>query len=216
MTNSCQNKSVCLCVFAKAPVPGKVKTRLLPCIDAESACKLHQQLIDECLSRTIMKHAWQTQLWGTDNTDEFLVAMSNGYGISLHEQSGDDLGVRMAHAVKSTLKNNSHVVLIGTDCPELDAAYLETVVQKLQSGADCVLGPAEDGGYVMLGLSLYDDSLFNNIEWGTDRVLAVTRQRIKSLGWHCEEMPVLWDVDRPEDFERLKMIDDFLFINQQS
>ena len=185
-------------------------------MNAESACEFHQQLIEQCLSRTVRKHAWQTQLWGTDNTDEFLLAISKGYGISLHEQKGDDLGMRMAHTAKTTLKNNAYVVLIGTDCPELDAAYLETVVQKLQSGADCVLGPAEDGGYVMLGLSMYDDSLFNNIEWGTGSVLAVTRQRINSLGWHCEEMPVLWDVDRPEDYERLKMTDDFSFINQQS
>jgi len=197
-------KSTCLCVFAKAPVPGKVKTRLLACMDADSACALHQQLIDACLSRTINKYAWQTQLWGTDSASEFLKEVSASYDISLHEQHGDELGVRMANAVKTTLENNLYVVLIGTDCPELDAAYIETVVQKLQSGIDCVLGPAEDGGYVMLGLSMYDDSLFNDIEWGTERVLAVTRQRIKSLGWSCDEMPVLWDVDRPEDFERLQ------------
>jgi rSAM/selenodomain-associated transferase 1 len=208
MTNSEQHRAACLCVFARAPVPGKVKTRLLPYLDAESACQLHQQLIDECLSRTVRKGSWQSQLWSTDLADEFLVAMSRVYDITLHEQQGRDLGERMAHAVKMTLQNHEYVVLIGTDCPGLDAKYIEAVLQYLQTGADCVLGPAEDGGYVMLALSIYDDSLFNDIEWGTSRVLAATRERIKSLGWHCHEMPVLWDVDRPADFERLKMIDD--------
>jgi rSAM/selenodomain-associated transferase 1 len=130
--------------------------------------------------------------------------MSAAYGITLHEQQGEDLGARMAHAAKTTLQDYQYVVLIGTDCPGLDAEYIESVLQQLQAGADCVLGPAEDGGYVMLALSVYDDSLFNDIEWGTSRVLAATRERIKSLGWHCREMPVLWDVDRPADFERLK------------
>ena len=203
MTNPFR-EDVCLCVFAKAPVPGKVKTRLLPCMDAESACQVHQQLIDECLSRTVIKGTWQCQLWGTDLADEFLVAMSKRYEISLHEQQGNDLGARMAHAVKTTLQDYQYVVLIGTDCPGLDAEYIETVLQQLQAGADCVLGPAEDGGYVMLALSAYDDSLFSDIEWGTDQVLAATRERIKALGWQCHEMPVLWDVDRPADFERLK------------
>jgi rSAM/selenodomain-associated transferase 1 len=173
-------------------------------MDAASACRLHQQLIDECLSRTVRKNSWQSQLWSTDLTDEFLAAMGKAYGITLHEQQGDDLGARMAHAVKTTLQDHQYVVLIGTDCPGLDAKYIETVLQHLQAGADCVLGPAEDGGYVMLALSVYDDSLFNDIEWGTSRVLAATRERIKSLGWQSREMPVLWDVDRPADYERLK------------
>ena len=104
MTNSRQNKSACLCVFTKAPVPGKVKTRLSACMDVESACEVHKQLICECLSRVVMKDAWPTQLWGTDRTDEYLLAMSRRYEISLCEQSGDDLGARMANAAQTTLK----------------------------------------------------------------------------------------------------------------
>jgi rSAM/selenodomain-associated transferase 1 len=161
-----------------------------------------------------MKDSWQSQLWGTDPADEFLAAMSKEYDITLHEQQGNDLGERMAHTAKTTLQDYQYVVLVGTDCPGLDAEYIETVLQHLQAGADCVLGPAEDGGYVMLALSKHDNTLFSDIEWGTDQVLAVTRERIKSLGWHCHEMPVLWDVDRPADYERLKRFADSLFINQ--
>mgnify|MGYP000035123756 CR=1 FL=1 len=202
MTNPLR-EDVCLCVFARAPVWGKVKTRLMRYMDAESACQLHRQLIDECLSRTVTKDLWSSRLWSTDTEDEFIATMSKNYSMSLHKQQGSDLGQRMAHAVKATLQSYRHVVLIGTDCPGLDAGYIETVLQHLQAGADCVLGPAEDGGYVMLALSAYDDSLFDDIEWGSSRVLAATRQRIKSLGWQCHEMPVLWDVERPEDYERL-------------
>ncbi|MDT8405453.1 TIGR04282 family arsenosugar biosynthesis glycosyltransferase [Sulfuriflexus sp.] len=201
-------ESACLCVFTRAPVAGKVKTRLLSCMDAESACRLHQQLIDSCLTRTIRNDAWASRLWGTDRTDKFLMRMSEKYAIPLCAQQGHDLGTRMAHAVKTTLQDYQHVVLIGTDCPELDVAYIEAALQELQAGAECVLGPAEDGGYVMLALSKYDESLFYDVAWGTNQVLAITRERIRTLGWQCEEMPVLWDVDRPEDLERLKMMDD--------
>lgn len=195
-------KDVCLCVFAKAPVPGEVKTRLIPYMNAESACQLHRQLIDECLSRTVMKDSWSGQLWSTDTGDKFITEISKEYDMSLHQQQGSGLGQRMAHAVKGTLQDYQYAILIGTDCPGLDAEYIVAVVQYLKSGADCVLGPAEDGGYVMLALSVCDDSLFDDIEWGSSRVLAATRERIKALGWRCHEMPVLWDVDRPADFER--------------
>jgi len=201
-------ESACLCVFTRAPVAGKVKTRLLSCMDAESACRLHQRLVQDSLSRTVRNDLWHSELWGSDLPNTFLTGMSVKYDIALCEQAGPDLGARMAHAVKTTLQDYQHVVLIGTDCPELDAAYIETALQKLQAGADCVLGPAEDGGYVMLALSKYDESLFNDVAWGTNQVLAITRERIRTLGWQCEEMPVLWDVDRPEDVERLKAIDD--------
>lgn len=208
MTKRPEVESACLCIFARAPVAGKVKTRLLPCMDAEAACELHRQLIDDSLSRSTRNGAWRSQLWGTDLTDEFLIAMGTQYNIGVHAQQGNDLGARMAHAAQSTLQDYPYVVLIGTDCPGLDAKYIETVLEHLKSGADCVLGPAEDGGYVMLALSTYDDSLFSDIEWGTSRVLAITRERIQSLGWQCREMPVLWDVDRPADVERLRRIDD--------
>ena len=199
-------ESACLCIFARAPVAGKVKTRLLSCMDAESACHLHQELVQDCLSRTVHNDLWHSELWGSDLPDTFLSEMSVKHDIALCEQAGSDLGARMAHAVKTTLQDYQHVVLIGTDCPELDAAYIEAALQKLQAGAECVLGPAEDGGYVMLALSKYDESLFNDVAWGTNQVLAITRQRIKTLGWQCEEMPVLWDVDRPEDLERLQAL----------
>lgn len=198
------HKDVCLCVFAKAPVPGKVKTRLIPYMDAKSACQLHQKLIDECLSRTVVQNSWLSQLWSTDTENEFITKISKQYELASYKQQGSDLGQRMAHAMKVSLQDYRYVILTGTDCPGLDAGYIETVIEQLQAGADCVLGPAEDGGYVMLALSVYDGSLFSDIEWGTSRVLDITRQRIKSLGWSCYEMPVLWDVDRPGDFERLK------------
>lgn len=201
MTNAFY-EDACLCVFAKAPVPGKVKTRLIPYMDAESACQLHRQLIEQCLRRIDAKDLCTSQLWSTDIEHDFIAEMGKEYGLTLYKQQGNNLGHRMAYAVKASLQDYRYVVLIGTDCPGLDAGYIERVIQQLHAGADCVLGPAEDGGYVMLGLSAYDDSLFRDIEWGTSQVAAITRQRIKALGWRCEEMPVLWDVDRPSDYER--------------
>jgi glycosyltransferase A (GT-A) superfamily protein (DUF2064 family) len=94
------------------------------------------------------------------------------------------------------------VVLIGTDCPELSAAYVVSALEEL-NGQDAVLGPAEDGGYVLLGLRRSAPELFRDIPWGGDGVAAYTRARMGDLGWCWRELPVLWDVDRPADLARM-------------
>jgi hypothetical protein len=85
----------------------------------------------------------------------------------------------------------------------MTADYLARAFALLDGGADAVVGPAEDGGYVLLGLRRMDKRLFEDMAWGTDRVLDQTRERLAVLGWRWQELETLWDVDRPEDLERL-------------
>ena len=94
------------------------------------------------------------------------------------------------------------VVLIGGDCPVLNPGHLKQALTWLASGEDAVLGPAEDGGYVLLGLNRVAPALFNTIEWGGEDVLAVTRARLAGLGWKWRELKTLWDLDRPQDLDR--------------
>ena len=101
------------------------------------------------------------------------------------------------------LAEHAHVLLIGADCPALTARHLCQARQALLGGADAVLAPAEDGGYVLMGLSRFDARLFEDIAWGSDGVLQETRARLRALGWRWRELETLWDVDRPEDYERL-------------
>src|SRR6266849_3735909 len=97
----------------------------------------------------------------------------------------------------------SRAILVGSDIPVLSAQYLRDAERALSGGDDVVIGPAEDGGYVLIGLSRCDAELFREIPWGGPEVLAETRRRIAALRWRLSELPALWDVDRPEDLERL-------------
>ena len=109
----------------------------------------------------------------------------------------------MQRAFESALVHAARAILIGSDIPALSAQYLRDAERALAGGDDVVIGPAEDGGYVLVGLSHGDPELFRGIPWGGPKVLPETRRRIAALGWRLSELPALWDVDRPEDLERL-------------
>lgn len=110
----------------------------------------------------------------------------------------------MYRAFARCLRRHEHVVLIGSDCPGLKPADLRAAVRALRSGADAVLAPAEDGGYALIGLRRVSRRLFRGVEWGGPEVLSQTRRRLARLRWRCKELRTVWDVDRPEDVERLK------------
>jgi len=193
----------CVCVFAKAPVSGQVKTRLLPSLSEQQACLVHEHLIQHCLSQ-IQSSDWQSQLWSTDVSHPYIQACTEEYSISPHTQQGFDLGERMAFTVNESLESADYVIIIGTDCPSIDVGFIQEAVNKLKAGFDVVLGPAEDGGYVLIGFSVAAGSVFNNIEWGTNQVLELTRMRLREakLSWH--ELAIQRDIDRPEDLAYLQ------------
>ena len=122
--------------------------------------------------------------------------------LDLHIQVGQDLGARLAHAARSALTRAAAVILVGADCPELSPDYLGAALAALEQ-QDAVLGPALDGGYVLLGLRAVDDTLFERMPWGSDRVAALTGQRLDALGWRWSSLACLRDIDRPEDLVHL-------------
>ncbi len=126
-------------------------------------------------------------------------------GATLHRQRGDDLGARMQAALRSALDRGRPALLIGTDCPALDAAHLAAAADALRD-RDAVFVPAEDGGYVLVGLARAVDA-FEGIAWGGAGVMAATRARLAAAGASWRELPPLWDVDRPEDLRRLAALD---------
>jgi glycosyltransferase A (GT-A) superfamily protein (DUF2064 family) len=109
----------------------------------------------------------------------------------------------MHAAFESVLARHSRALLVGSDCPALTARHLREADQALRDGADAVFVPCEDGGYALIGLRRIDPLLFEGIRWGDDSVMAGTRDRLRSLGWRWRELETLWDVDRPEDYQRL-------------
>lgn len=188
-------------IFCKAPVPGQVKTRLAKSIGDEAACQVHQQLTHRTLQELTRQPLTDIQLWCAPSIEHrFFQQCRQRYGVELREQGEGDLGVRMARAFAAALSTASCAVIVGTDCPLLDQAYVDQAFAALAQGEDTVIGPAEDGGYVLLGLRQPQPAIFEAIDWGTARVMQQTLQRLTGTA-HC--LPSLWDVDQLEDLRRL-------------
>lgn len=193
----------CILVFAKAPVQGYAKTRLIPVLGAQGAADLQAQLIRRTLQTAIGSRLAPVQLWSCGAEGHaFFDAFVHDVDGRIYVQRGPDLGSRMAHACAQALHGADFAVIIGTDCPALDGVYLERACAALQSGPDVVLGPAEDGGYVLIGLRRAEPRLFEDIDWGTSAVLAQTRAQVRRLGACACELPMLWDVDDADDLAR--------------
>jgi hypothetical protein len=192
-------------VFARAPVAGAAKTRLIPALGAAGAAALHERLVDRTLATAIAAGIGPVELCcAPDAAHPALAALARAHGATLGDQGRGDLGDRMLAAFRRTLAGRAGcAILIGSDCPALEPAHLRRAAASLAGGADAVLAPAEDGGYVLIGLKRAPASLFERIRWGEPTVMAETRERLAALGMRWEELETLWDVDRPEDLARL-------------
>jgi len=190
-------------LFAKAPLVGGAKTRLIPALGAAGAARLHERLLRETLARLAPARLAPVELWCAPDCDHpVFVELAARYALSLRQQHGDDLGEGLQHAAADALSFGPEaaemVLLVGCDCPDLDAGYAAEALEAL-ADHDAVLGPAADGGYVLLGLRRTAPALFRAMPWGGERVAALTRARMRSLGWRWRELAVLRDLDRPED-----------------
>ena len=194
-----------LIVFSKPPRAGAVKTRLIPVLGAGGAAALHGALLDRSLRVARAYGVAEVQLHVTDTGDESLGACAARHGVALLAQRGEDLGERMHAACVHALEVDrcGAVVLIGSDCAVLSPEHLSRAFAALREGCEAVFGPAEDGGYVLVGLSRPATALFSGMVWSTPTVMAETRSRLRDLGRTWRELELLWDVDRPEDYARL-------------
>ncbi len=196
-----------LLIFCKAPIPGQVKTRLIPELTAEQAAELHIELSIKTLQRATQNNLCPVQLWCSPTTDHaFFTASAATYPITLEQQQGADLGERMHHAFCSALADYSHALLMGCDCPSLTEQDLEQALTALNQENEVVLAPAEDGGYVLVGLNRPHPELFADMPWGTARVLNQTRNRIEHYKLHHHELIEQWDLDTPKDLERYRAL----------
>ena len=196
-------RKIRLLVFTKTPVPGTVKTRLIPRLGVQGATLLHEWLVYHTLDRVVEalggSVASPVELWCAPSTDHpFFGILRNRFPLDLKTQDGKDLGERLANAVAPHIQSGRSVIVIGTDCPGISPEFVQSAVRALEKN-DAVLGPAEDGGYVLLGLNRFDRSVFQGIEWGTDVVYRQTCDRLATLGWSWDTLAGQRDLDRPED-----------------
>jgi rSAM/selenodomain-associated transferase 1 len=187
--------------MAKYPVPGRVKTRIAAALGAETACALHEAFILDLADRLrALPYAVTWAYWPRDAPFGALVP-----GASCRPQEGRDLGERMATAVAAELAEAAGPVLvIGADVPHVPAESLAVASEALATGTDVVLGPAEDGGYYLIGLQAALDGLFAGIGWGGSGVLAATMERAARLGLRTRLVAPTFDLDEVADLERLR------------
>lgn len=196
-----------LAVFAKAPQPGRVKTRLAPLLGEQRAARLHERMIERTLRVAAGACFGRVELHCAPHARHSVFPLlAHRHALVLRTQAQGDLGARMYRAFERALRTTDAVVLIGTDCPVLRVQDLRAAERALQGGADAVFAPAEDGGYALIGLRRVSGRLFSGIEWGSDSVMKRTRQRLRELGWRWRELRTVWDVDRPEDYERYERL----------
>lgn len=192
-------------MFARAPVRGRVKTRLAAAIGAEASARLYARLIERALATAIAADAGAVELHCAPHARHpFFLELSARLGVSLRVQSRGDLGTRMHNALAGALRRAPLAILIGSDCPALRNADLRRAKRELASGADAVFSPASDGGYALVGARRSVAALFGGIRWGSAGVMAATRRRLRMLGWTWRELREVWDVDRAEDYARLR------------
>ena len=196
-----------LVILAKAPIPGLSKTRLIPALGPVGAARLQRRLTRVAVRTCVEAGLGPVTLWCTPDTrHRFFRALQKTTGIDCRLQPSGDLGRRM-HTAFRLHCGQGPVLLIGTDCPALRPDQLRRAAQALTQGDDAVVHPAEDGGYVLIGLREPRAALFSNMSWSTDRVMSDTRERAHALGLKMSEFETLWDVDRPDDLVRLHAID---------
>jgi rSAM/selenodomain-associated transferase 1 len=188
-------------IFAKAPVAGVVKTRLIPALGAAGAARLHERLVDRTLAAACAAGLGPVALaCAPDSSHPFFASRAAQFEVSLIDQGAGDLGERMHRALDAGLP----ALVVGADCPAMTPEYLRDAAAALTAGVDAVLGPAEDGGYVLVAARRVRPDVFAHIRWGGPDVMEEQRARLRSLGWRWSELAPLWDVDRPEDLERLR------------
>lgn len=192
-------------IFAKAPLPGFAKTRLIPALGQDGAAKLARRMLHETLSSAVDAMVGTVELCVTpDIASPAWVGVDIPEGVEVSAQGEGDLGARLARAAQRGLEYGEPVILIGTDCIEMSVALLRSAAAAFKH-KNAVIHPAVDGGYVLLGLARFHPLLFENMAWSTDKVVAETIGRIGKLGWSLEVGAPLHDIDEPDDLRRIPM-----------
>jgi rSAM/selenodomain-associated transferase 1 len=188
-------------LFAKAPVPGRVKTRLQPPLTAEQAASLHFAFVNDLLAALSSSSEFQVELHTDIATDVW-----SRVGVTQRLQSGADLGLKMFHALDAALcRGHDSAMIVGTDAPTLPLHYLRELLRK---DADVALGPSEDGGYYAIAARRIDPQMFAGVTWSEPTALQRTVAACERCGLKTATGSTWFDVDEAQDLERLMRTND--------
>ncbi len=196
-----------LIVFAKAPVPGDVKTRLSPPLSPADAAAVHEACLRDVITHAARERG-RLEIWFAGGTAAGGWFAREFPGIVRAAQRDGDLGARMGDAFERSFADGAErVIIVGADVPTLPDSTLTSAFVDLEDG-DAVIGPSRDGGYVLIGLHVRawprGVALFETVDWSTDAVLAQTLANAERARLDLRLLPGWYDVDRPEDLERAR------------
>jgi len=192
------NGEISIAILAKAPIAGAAKTRLIPALGSEGAARLQERLLMAAVQTAL--EVGKVTLWATPDASH-AAFQQFAPRVRLACQPTGDLGARMLEAITAA---HHPVLVIGTDCPALTADHLRRSADLLHDGIDVVVNPAEDGGYVLIGMRRPEPRLFADMAWSTPAVMMETRRRLACLNLSWREPARLWDVDVPQDLQRMQ------------
>lgn len=196
--------STCLIIFAKSPVPGKVKTRLTPHITPTKAAELYEAFTADTISTALKLKCKRIIVAYSPGYAEKTFQRLCGQSVDYLPQKGHNLGERMKNAFKHSFDTGfERTIIIGTDSPTLPLSYIREAFDLLKE-VPVTIGPTFDGGYYLIGLSVQEDTLFDNIEWSTSSVFSQTLARIKTSNKQLCILPPWYDVDTPDSLEFLR------------
>ena len=198
-----------IAIFCKAPVSGRVKTRLIEAYGATGATDIYVALVEKTLATVnaaCEASGMSASLWVADDLrHETVQRWAADNALATYAQQGGDLGARMLHCLQTMLHaGHQRVLLIGTDCPAFTPKHLGAAAAALNAECAWVFTPSEDGGYVLVGTNAADAAAFAGIAWSTDAVMQQTREALRSNGLQWAETATLWDVDVAVDVERAR------------
>jgi rSAM/selenodomain-associated transferase 1 len=195
-------------ILAKAPLPGLAKTRLIPALGAAGAARVQRRFACDALHAARQAQLGPVRLWcAPDAGQRFFRALARGQPLECHAQPEGDLGARLLQAMAQHFSTTPGLplLLMGTDCPLLSPGHLQAAARAL-ADLDAVMIPAEDGGYVLLGLRRPVPQAFQGIAWSTAAVAAQPQARLREAGASLCLLKPLWDVDEPADWHRLQRL----------
>jgi uncharacterized protein len=184
-------------LFAKAPIPGRVKTRLAAAIGAEPAAELYRAFVADTISKLIeFRDVADIELHTDTATDAWSTA-----GVARVLQVAGGLELKLLHALAGALQvGRPQAMILGSDSPTLPRGHIQRL---LDSAADVALGPCEDGGYYAIACRRVHPQMFAGVEWSTPDVLEQTENAVRATGLSVERGDLWYDVDGPEDLARL-------------
>lgn len=195
-------------ILAKAPVAGLAKTRLIPALGATGAARAQRRFSLQTIYTALQAQLGAVTLWCAPNTQHrHFRAVKHSFGIMCQEQPNGDIGARMRHAAAMHFEQTDAppLLIIGTDCAVLAPGHLQEAARSLAATDVCLI-PAEDGGYVLIGIRKMIPEIFHEVDWSTNAVLTQTLERCALVNANVVQLPTLWDIDEPEDWQRWQAI----------